>query len=253
MRAALLAALFFVAGALLLTLGTADADVPRKINYQAVLSDPDGKAVSGTVSLFVSLHDAETGGKTYFSENPVFDIVDGRIDVTLPLTFDEFPEEAWDQIVASPELWLEIVVDEVDGSATQYEFPRQSILTSGFAFRTGSIDDAVGGTIRGDLTVEGDFRLPDGIELVTSNGTLTITAGASSITMAPDGTLTISSSAVTVQSTGDIDLSAQGDVSIEGTNVDVVASSQARIEGAAGVDVSAGGTLVASASLVRIN
>lgn len=253
MRSALLAALFFVVIAVGVSLLPAEAQVPRKFNYQAALRDPDGKLITGSVSLFISLHDQEVGGSTIFSENPILDIVNGRVEGTIPFTEPEFRDDFWFPILESKELWIEVTVSEVDGNPTNWTFPRQQFLTQGYSLGTASIDEATGGTVRGGLTIDGDLRLPEGIELTTNGGTLTITAGASSITMAPDGTLTITSADVRVESAGDIAFAAAGDVDIDGTNVRVTAQAEAVVEGAANAELRSSGTTKAVGSLVMIN
>jgi len=237
---------------IVLCIGIADADVPRKIHYQALLQSPSGQLIGGHVDFAIRIFDAQVGGQVLWEEEPMLEITAGRLDLTLPVLDGEgFHPAYFDEMLAADELWLEITARPKDLGET-FTFPRQQILTSGYALRTATIDGAQGGTIQGSLNVLGDLTLPDGIELIASGGNLIIQSPTSSITMAPDGTLTIESSSIVISSTGDLDLI--GDtVRIEGNNIDVKASAQCTVEGSAGLDLRSSAILTALGSLIKLN
>ena len=65
--------------------------------------------------------------------------------------------------------------------------------------------------------------------------------------------LTLNSDGITLETSGDISLKAGGDVKMEGTNVEATANSEFKAEGSSGAEVTSGGTLTVSGSLVQIN
>lgn len=239
-------------GVVLLSVTSASADIPRKFHYQALLQSPAGELLNGEVDLRVQIFDAQVGGSSLWSENPILQMEAGRLDLTLPMFSPGFDDQVFDELLAAPQLWIEIVAIPAS-NREPIAFPRQQILSSGFALGTASIDGARGGTVDGSVEVVGDLRLPDGIELRTVGGSLVIDSPSSSITMAPDGTLTIESSNVVINSTGSLDLSAASDVLISGKNVGISAAANCTVEGQNALDLTTGGTLTALGSLINLN
>jgi len=230
---------------LVLCTGIAGADVPRKIHYQALIKDASGDLIHGLADLKIQIFNAQEGGQSLWAENPIMDVQAGRLDLTLPvLDLDGFPIPQFEAMLAADELWLEILA-RPEGAGQYVEFPRQQILTSGFALRTASVDGARGGSIQGDLDVAGQLNLPDGIQIRSDAGDLVIDASTASITIAADGTVTISSTRVEIISSGDLDL--------QGQNVNISAQQQCTVEGQFGLDLKSGATTAVTGSLVTLN
>ena len=236
---------FAVVLVLLFCIGIAGADVPRKIHYQALIKNPSGDLIDGLADLKIQIFNAPVGGESLWAENPILEVQAGRLDLTLPVLDPAgFPDFQFEALLASDELWLELLA-RPDGAGQYIEFPRQQILTSGFALRTATVDGARGGNIEGDLNLAGQLNLPDGIEIRSSGGNLVIDASTSSITLAADGTVTISSSRVEIISSGDLDL--------QGQNVNITASQSCTVEGQSGLDLRSGAITAVTGSLVTLN
>jgi len=115
--------------------------VPEEMNYQGKLTDPDGVAIEGTVTIRFSLWDAETGGSEVWFENRTVDVFHGLFDVNLgevnPIT-----------LLFEGDLWLQLAVEgEVLDS-------RQSMTAVPHAFRAAVAESLAGGVIveHNDLT-----------------------------------------------------------------------------------------------------
>lgn len=195
--------------AVLIAAGAVRADVPRNFHYQASLQDPTGRPVQGLADFRIALFDAGSGGTEIWHATPILPVQDGQLDLVLPIFQASFDDTTWDAILGAAELWVELEVFKVDDLAVNWLFPRQRILTSGYAFQAASIDGARGGSIQGDLEIDGVLRLPDGIELEASGGALEIRAASTTIQIAPDGAITITSASdVTVSGGRDVTLQA---------------------------------------------
>lgn len=79
-----------VLSVLILLLVSAAHAVPRTINYQGVLTQPNGTVINGQVSLQLSLYTAASGGTPLWQETQTVDVSQGLFDVQLgavtPLT-----------------------------------------------------------------------------------------------------------------------------------------------------------------------
>lgn len=237
----------------ILVIPIAQAGIPGLLSYQARLLDSRGAPLDGNFDLAFLLYDAEVNGEMLWSEARNLTVVNGVLDVMLG-EVHKLDETAFD----AEELWLEVQVPE-----SEFSFPRVQITPTSFAFRVKSLEGSHGGTVVGSstfdgavtvegpttvqaLTVESDLNLPDGIQLLSTNGTLSIISGASTITIDPTGNITI-------HGDGDLSLSAGGDLTLEGTNVDIRAQATCTIEGSAGAEFTSGGITVVQGALVNIN
>ena len=71
--------------------GIAEAQIPRKLNYQGYLTTPSGAAINTPQTLIVRLYDAASGGNLLFTEthnpvtlsNGIFNILLGSVDTNL--------------------------------------------------------------------------------------------------------------------------------------------------------------------------
>jgi len=244
-------ALLTIIGVLVIPI--AQAGIPDLLSYQARLLDSRGTPLDGNFNLVFALYNSENDGEWLWSEERNVTVVNGVLDVMLG-EVRRLDESAFD----AAELWLEVQVPE-----SEFTFPRVQITPTSFAFRVKSLEGSHGGTVVGSstfdgavtvvgpttvqaLTVESDLNLPDGIQLLSTNGTLSIISGASTITIDPTGNITI-------HGDGDLSLHAGGDLSLEGTNVDIRAQATCTIEGSAGAAFTSGGITVVQGSLVEIN
>jgi hypothetical protein len=109
---------------LLLIAGLAQAQVPAKINYQGLLTDPNGAPTTGTVSMIFSIYTAATGGSPLYTETQSVAVTNGVFNVALgantPLTLP-FDVPYFLGIAVSP--------DSVEMT------PRQPLLSGAYARR----------------------------------------------------------------------------------------------------------------------
>ena len=124
--------------------GIAQAQIPRKLNYQGYLTTSSGAPVNTPQSLTARIYDAASGGNLLFTEshstvtmsNGIFNILLGSVDVnTNPLDLKFLSQ-----------YYLGITV------ATDLEMsPRQPLASSPYAIRAATADSAealrIGGTI----------------------------------------------------------------------------------------------------------
>jgi len=244
----------------ILAIPVAQAGIPGLLSYQARLLDSRGVPLDGNFDLGFTLYDAEADGEMLWSEPRNLTIVNGVLDVMLG-EVQKLNESAFD----AEELWLEVQVPDAG-----FSFPRVRITPTSFAFRVKSLEGSHGGTVTGGTTfdgaisvvgpttmqgvvttenalnVGGELNLPNGIQLLSTNGSLSIISGASTITIDPTGSITIRGDA-------DLSLLAGGDLPLEGANVDITASANCTIQGGAGAEISSGGVTVVQGSLVEIN
>jgi len=122
-------------------------ELPRLINYQGKLTDPDGIAITGDVDITFRIYDAATGGTALWTEthspvgvfNGLFDVQLGRF-TDLDMPFDD-------------EYWIEL---EVGGELLD---PREKLSTVPYAFRAIYADTAYiigSGAVQTDATIDGD-------------------------------------------------------------------------------------------------
>lgn len=241
-------AVLFVLGGLLF-IQAADADFPLQMSYQARLVDADGRPLEGNFDLTFSLCAHQTDGLRLWTETQNVNVVDGILDVLLGVD-RPLNDTAFD----APEVWMEVHVP-----ATGFTFNRVRVTATSYAFRVQSLEGSRGGTVSGASTfegvvtmsgpsvnVEGELNLPDGIQLVSNLGTLSIISGQSTITIAPGG-------AITIQGDSDLSIAAGGNLSLEGTYVDISATANLTLEAGVDARLSGGATTYVLGSLVEIN
>ncbi len=155
------------------------ADIPQMVNYQGKLTDPDGVAYEGILTVTFTIYDAETGGTALWTENQDVEITRGLFDVQLG-TFSPLTEE-----VFTGERYLEISVGAESLS------PRQLFTSVPYAYRSAIAESLVGGSASGnnldeayDESPSGDKRIDadDGAVIVESgagNGAISAISGSS--------------------------------------------------------------------------
>jgi hypothetical protein len=114
---------------------TGHTAIPQKINYQGYLTDPQGTAIDGTVSIVFSIYSSSSGGTALWSETRTVTVTDGVFSVdlgnTTPLNlpFDTL-------------YYLGITI----GSDSEMT-PRQPLTSTGYAFRAKEADSVKEGAV----------------------------------------------------------------------------------------------------------
>jgi hypothetical protein len=124
------------------------ADVPRAINYQALLLDSGGDPAPGNYSMVFTIYDAASGGTVLWTEtipdvqvrpNGTFNVILGRgarADIT-------------HNVLNGEPRWLGVAI----AGDSEIE-PRTEMVSSAYSFRVSTVDQAEAGTIKGSLVVE---------------------------------------------------------------------------------------------------
>jgi hypothetical protein len=142
-----------VIAAALLAVVSANAEVPRMINYQGCLTGSTGDPLDTTVSMTFAIYDDSTGGsQIWMEENPSVVVSDGLFNVIIgsliPLD---------DAVFAEPDRWLGVTVGADDELTL-----RTRLVTVPYAFQVNSVDGASGGEISGSVTIHpGSFSPGD--------------------------------------------------------------------------------------------
>lgn len=141
--------------------------IPPMINYQGVLLDAGSNPVTTTTSIVFAIWDQSVAGDSLWSvTRSVTPDANGGFSVLLG-EVNAIP----DSVFALDNVFLSLKVD------TDPEMsPRQQIVSSGYAYRVGTIDGAAGGTISGDLSITGKATLGGSN---TNTGGESFVAGAS--------------------------------------------------------------------------
>lgn len=202
--------------------------IPQKINYQGYLTDPQGTAIDGNVSMVFAIYSQTSGGAALWTETQTVTATDGVFSVNLgnvnsiDLPFDT-------------QYYLGITVGS-DNEMT----PRQALSSVGYAYRAkkaDSIKDSVVTTevIANDAVttdkVADDAISGDKIALATITST-NIANGAVSSSQIGDGTIAtedLANDAVTAAKIKPNIISSIDGVSNDGGNVDLVAGTNVTI------------------------
>ena len=207
---------------------TAHTAIPQKINYQGYLTDPQGTAIDGTVSIVFSIYSQASGGTALWAETQTVTVTDGVFNAdlgnttTLNLPFD-----------------TPYYLGTTIGSDSEMT-PRQPLTSVGYAFRakeadsvkdnavttTVIADDAVITGKVADDAISGDKIAP---ATITSSNIANGAVGSSQI---GDGSITnqdLANNAVTLDKISPEILSSIDGVSNDGGNVDLVAGSNVTI------------------------
>ncbi len=132
-----------------ITVAAAQADIPRMLNYQGIITNDQGDPITqNELSVRFLIYPDSTGegpGTTLWTEVIEKDIVDGELIHNLGsvIPFSDTLFTRFDT------LWLEV---QVDGESIE---PRTRLLPSPFSLRVETIDAATGGTITGDVSIDG--------------------------------------------------------------------------------------------------
>jgi len=225
-----------------------DATVPSVINYQGSLSDAAGAPLEGKYVLTFAIYSDNLGGEPIWSETTTVTVVDGLFDVLLGSSRPLTPE-----VFASQGRFLGISVNGGEELT-----PRHRFGAVGYSYRVGTVDQAAGGTVSGNLSVSGDvnvggiLKTPSGVTLESQGDTLRVVSGASQIIIRPNGIIEMQSNTVKVVSSGNLDL--------QGRNVNITSSEQLNMNAGSSanliggsVKVQASGTADIDGGLVTIN
>ncbi len=133
---------------LLLFSVTALAAVPHWISYQGYLARPDGTPLDTTVSITFRLYPEFSSVSPIWDEIADVTTVNGIYNVLLGAA-DNFPQTFFDD----GSMWLGIQV----GTDAEMS-PRIDLAAVPYAYRIGTIDEAAGGTISGDVVINGKLN-----------------------------------------------------------------------------------------------
>jgi len=206
----------------------AHATIPHTINYQGYLTDPQGTAIDGSVSIVFSIYSQVSGGTALWTETQTLTVTDGVFSVnigdktSITLPFDT-------------QYYLGITVGS-DNEMT----PRQALSSVGYAYRAKEADsvkdNAITTQVIANDAVTTDKVADDAIsgdKIATATVTSTnIANGAVGASQIGDGTIAtedLADDAVTVAKIKPAIISSIDGVSNDGGNVDLVAGSNVTI------------------------
>ena len=129
--------------ALLAVVSPLQADVPQMINYQGVLTS-GGNPVVNPVEVVFSIWNDETAGDSLWSEQQSVDPDDDGVFNVLLGSVAPIP----DSVFAGTSAYLSVQI----GLDPEIE-PRTRIVSSGYAYRVGTVDGASGGVITDELII----------------------------------------------------------------------------------------------------
>ncbi|MBN2089669.1 tail fiber domain-containing protein [candidate division KSB1 bacterium] len=164
---------------ILLLFLTSNAEIPKLMNYQGMLTDANGKPIDGTRTITFGLFGAETGGAALWTETHKVTIKDGLFNVILGSI------KSFDNIDIDPlKVYLEVTIDTDPPMK-----PRKQLVSVAFAFQADDSDHLEGYPAGAFIREINDVRPANGeIKLVAgSNVTITPNAGAHEITIAATG------------------------------------------------------------------
>lgn len=147
---------------LLFSAGVLPAAVPGRISYQGHLTDNAGNPLTGSFDLTFRVYTDSVGGSSIYEETHTGVPVDSGLFAVL-IGGKSFIIPFDDNLFSGPDRYLSIQV-----GADPEMAPRTRLVTSPYAFRTSTIDGATGGTVGGDVQVDGTvhstsggFQFPD--------------------------------------------------------------------------------------------
>ena len=147
---------FLGVGMFLILCSSAWAAVPKLMNYQALLTDDNDNPVRNqTLRIKFTIYDDSTGGSIKWTETlSVTTNNDGAYNALLgsvtPIS---------DAVFNDTLRWLGIKVAS-DPEMT----PRIRLASTGYAYRVGSVDEASGGDIWGNLRLHSTLQVGDGLD-----------------------------------------------------------------------------------------
>ncbi|MBI3325056.1 MAG: hypothetical protein HYZ92_07225, partial [Candidatus Omnitrophica bacterium] len=194
-----LADLPFVIGHWPLATETAFAQVPWLINYQGRLTEPDGKAVSGSVTLTFRLWSVSTGGTELWKEDHSIGLTESDSGVFSVVLGSSTPMVGVDFNNA---LWLSV---QMSGDVEMT--PRQQLTSVGYSVNTDKLDSLDSASfMRTDIDT-------------TTSGKLTITRAGAALLIKPSTDPAANTTLVDVQNAAgsskfSVDL--EGDTTIAG-------------------------------------
>lgn len=155
----------------LFAVASAQAQAPRTLSYQGVLTDPSGRPLSGDHRLTVRIYDAATGGHVLHSESFLTSMNSGLFNVIL----GEQKAISSTMQFESP-YWVGVSVDESG------EFnPRTKLTSVPFAMHAdaaSSLSPGATGAVTGINGKTGDLQIKagDGVNIEQVENTITISA-----------------------------------------------------------------------------
>ncbi len=132
---------------LALTAG-AQADIPQELAWQGVVLDSNNVPLAdGVYNFHFRIFVDDVGGVALWSETQAVTVASGVLNVLLGHLIP-IP----DSVFSGPARFLEVQFE------TQPPYvPRTRVVSVGYAYRTASVDGALGGGLSGDLSVSGEI------------------------------------------------------------------------------------------------
>ena len=156
---------YFIIGIIILLSSTIYGQIPKLINYQGILTDGDGKTITGNCLIKFTLYDSETGGNELWSETHNITVLDGLLSVLLgstkPIPYSVFETD---------EVYLALKAGSDDEM-----IPRKRLVGVGYAFHANH-SDSLNGFVASDFvrTLESVTPADGNIDLVAGDN-ITIT------------------------------------------------------------------------------
>jgi hypothetical protein len=119
-------------------------DVPALVSFQGRLSNSQGEPIDTIVTMTFTIYDARIGGSAVWSEvQPGIQVEDGLFQVRLGKG-----QALADGVFADSVRWLGVAV----GADSEIS-PRTQMVAVPWAMRVNTVDSALGGVVKGHLTV----------------------------------------------------------------------------------------------------
>lgn len=130
----------------------ASSEVPELLSYQGVLLDSAGNPLTDSANITFTIYDLPTGGNVYWQETQEVGFnQSGRFVVLLGAV-----NPMGDSVFNDPVRWIGIQVEgDIELS------PRIRIVSVGYSHRIGTIDGGSGGTISGNVGIDGDLLVSE--------------------------------------------------------------------------------------------
>ncbi|HWR81957.1 MAG TPA: hypothetical protein VN285_01495 [Candidatus Deferrimicrobium sp.] len=152
----------------------AAADLPRMISYQGRLTDELGNPLNTTVGITFAIYDSPIDGTRLWSEHRASVVVSNGLFTLLLGSVNPIA----DSIFAGSDRWLGITVGIAPAGEPEI-CPRTRLASVPYASHIGTVDNASGGTISGDVQINGKVIVGSADKIVESeilspSGILTI-------------------------------------------------------------------------------
>jgi hypothetical protein len=145
---------------LLVTVTSAWGAISGFVSYQGMISDNEGNPVTDTLNLTFTIYNDSLLGNPenimWQETHPSVSVIDGLFQVIFGQGIPAVPIS--DEVFSEADRWVGV---SIQGSPEQT--PRTRFTCSPYAYRISTVDGAAGGTISGDLSVNGKASIGIGV------------------------------------------------------------------------------------------